>query len=220
MSSFYGTNLVGELISILDKGGISHNELGVGLDVGDVSGLFYRIRFEHGGRVEIFPDEILLFLGEQYIMYAWTAANGVVEDVNRAVDIINRGKKPGFNGVGTVVEKKEDPVCQEGNAPGSSIKEQFLALGEKAIKKIDFGKVADAEWEICSDSPERMFSWARGSIEGAVSKVVAGVTGGEEAEFAFGCLDAKASRKHGRLRIELNHRRTKQYVEVEEDEHA
>ncbi len=45
-------------------------------------------------------------------------------------------------------------------------------------------------------------------------------TGGEEAEFAFGCLDAKASRKHGRLRIELNHRRTKQYVEVEEDDHA
>lgn len=110
-------------------------------------------------------------------------------------------------------------VCaQEGNAPSRGIKEQFLALGEKAIKKIDFDKVADAEWEICSGSYERMLSWARGAIEGAVSKVVAGVTGGEEAEFAFGCLDAKASRKNGRLRIELNHRRTKQYVEVEEME--
>jgi hypothetical protein len=110
-------------------------------------------------------------------------------------------------------------VCaQDGNATNRGIKEQFLALGEKAIKKIDFDKVADAEGEICSGAYERMLSWARGSIEGAVSKVVAGVTGGEEAEFAFGCLDAKASRKHGRLRIELNHRRTKQYVEVEEEE--
>lgn len=105
MSAAYGTNLVWELISVLDEGGISHNELGVGLDGDVVSGLFYRIRFAHGGRVEIFPDEILLFLGEQYIMYAWTAANGVVEDVKRTVEIINRGKNPGFNGVGTVVEK-------------------------------------------------------------------------------------------------------------------
>lgn len=104
---------------------------------------------------------------------------------------------------------------EERNAPSRGIKEQFLALGEKAIKRIDFGKVADAEWEICSDSRARMDSWARGSIEGAVSKVI---SGDEEAEFAFGCLDAKASRKHGRLRIELNHRRTNQYVEVEEEE--
>lgn len=122
MSAVYGTNLVGELISILDEGGISHNELGVGLDGDDVSGLFYRIRFAHGGRVEIFPDQILLFLGEEFILYAWTAVNGVVEDVKRAVEIINRGKKPGFNGLGTVVEKKEDPVCHEGNAHGSSIR--------------------------------------------------------------------------------------------------
>lgn len=107
MSEVYGTNLVGELISILDKGGISHNELGVGLDGDDVSGLFYRIRFAHGGRVEIFPDEILLFLGEEFKLYAWSAANGVVEDVKRAVDIINRGKKPGINRVLTVVEKEE-----------------------------------------------------------------------------------------------------------------
>ncbi len=107
MSAVYGTNLVRELISILDEGGISHDELGVGLDGGDVSGLFYRIRFEHGGRVEIFPDEILLFLGEEYIMYAWTAANGVVEDVKRTVDIINRGKTPGFNGTFTVMEKED-----------------------------------------------------------------------------------------------------------------
>jgi hypothetical protein len=107
-------------------------------------------------------------------------------------------------------------VCaEERNAPSRGIKEQFLALGEEAIKRIDFYKVADAEWEICSDSRERLFSWARGAIEGAASKVIAG---GEEAEFACGCLDAKASRKHGRLRIELNHRRTKQYVEVEEEE--
>ena len=105
MSAEYGTNLVKELISVLEKGGISHNELGVGLDGEDVSGLFYRIRFEHGGRVEIFPDQILLFLGEEYKMYAWTAANGVVEDVKRAVEIISRGKKPGINRVLTVVEK-------------------------------------------------------------------------------------------------------------------
>lgn len=105
MSAEYGTNLVGEVISVLDKGGVSYDELGVGLDGDDVSGLFYRIRFAHGGRVEIFPDQILLFLGEQYIMYAWTAANGVVEDVKRAVEIINHGKEPGFNGVLTVVEK-------------------------------------------------------------------------------------------------------------------
>lgn len=107
MSEVYGTNLVGELISILDEGGISHNELGVGMDGDDVSGLFYRIRFAHGGRVEIFPDQILLFLGKQYIMYAWSAANGVVEDVKKAVEIIKDGKNPGFNRVGTVVEKEE-----------------------------------------------------------------------------------------------------------------
>jgi len=107
MGAVYGTNLVGELISVLDKGGISHNELGVELDGSDVSGLFYRIRFKHYGRVEIFPDEILLFLGEEFKIYAWTAANGVVEDVKRAVEIINRGKKPGINGVLTVVEKED-----------------------------------------------------------------------------------------------------------------
>lgn len=110
----------------------------------------------------------------------------------------------------------EGLVCaEEGKSPSRGIKEQFLALGEKAIKKIDFDKVADAEWEICSGSYERMLSWARGAIEGAVSKAIAGCG---EAEFDCGCLDAKASRKNGRLRIELNHRRTKQYVEVEEEE--
>ena len=105
MGAVYGTNLVGELISVLDEGGVSHNELGVGLDENDVSGLFYRIRFERGGRVEIFPDQILLFLGEQYIMYAWSAANGVVEDLKRAVEIIKSGKRPGIRTF-SVVEKR------------------------------------------------------------------------------------------------------------------
>ena len=111
--------------------------------------------------------------------------------------------------------EEEEPKAEEGNAPSRGIKEQFLALGEKAIKKIDFDKVADAEWEICSDSRERMLSWARGAVEGAVSKVVAD---GGDAEYAYGVFDATASRKHGRLRIELDHRRTKQHVEAEEEE--
>jgi len=39
MGAVYGTNLVGELISVLDKGGISHNELGVGVDIS--CGMFF-----------------------------------------------------------------------------------------------------------------------------------------------------------------------------------
>jgi hypothetical protein len=76
------------------------------------------------------------------------------------------------------------------------------------IKQIDFHRVADDEMEWCSDSRERMLSWARGAVEEAV-------TSGDEEEHRVGCFHSSAIHNGGKLIIDLEHRRTRQRATIE-----